>query len=74
MNPESENSDKVSAPVDSNPDNNLDGGEASAEHHLSAIEARILGALMEKQLSTPDAYPLTVNSLLSACNLSLIHI
>ena len=68
MNPESENSDKVSAPVDSNPDNNLDGGEASAEHHLSAIEARILGALMEKQLSTPDAYPLTVNSLLSACN------
>lgn len=32
------------------------------------IEIRILGALMEKQLATPDAYPLTVNSLISACN------
>ncbi len=35
---------------------------------LTAIEARILGALMEKQLTTPDAYPLTLNSLLLACN------
>lgn len=35
---------------------------------LTAIECRILGTLMEKQLSTPDAYPLTVNSLLSAAN------
>ncbi len=35
---------------------------------LSAIECRILGTLMEKQLSTPDAYPLTVNSLLNAAN------
>jgi uncharacterized protein len=35
---------------------------------LTAIEARILGALMEKQLTTPDAYPLTLNSLVLACN------
>ncbi|MEM7256275.1 MAG: YceH family protein [Pseudomonadota bacterium] len=35
---------------------------------LSAIECRILGALMEKQLATPDNYPLTVNSLISAAN------
>lgn len=35
---------------------------------LSSREARILGALMEKQLATPDAYPLTVNSLINACN------
>lgn len=35
---------------------------------LSQQEARILGSLMEKQLATPDAYPLTVNSLLNACN------
>ena len=35
---------------------------------LSAIEARVLGALMEKQLTTPDAYPLTLNSLVLACN------
>ena len=35
---------------------------------LTTIEARILGALMEKQLTTPDAYPLTLNSLVLACN------
>lgn len=35
---------------------------------LSEMECRILGALMEKQLSTPDAYPLTVKSLMSAAN------
>ena len=40
----------------------------STEPMLTAMEARILGALMEKQLTTPDAYPLTLNSLLLACN------
>lgn len=35
---------------------------------LTAIELRVLGALMEKQLTTPDQYPLTVNSILTACN------
>ncbi len=35
---------------------------------LSVIEARIIGALMEKQLTTPDVYPLTLNSLVTACN------
>ncbi|KZZ16113.1 hypothetical protein A3749_23850, partial [Oleiphilus sp. HI0078] len=35
---------------------------------LSLVEARILGALMEKQLTTPDVYPLTLNSLVTACN------
>lgn len=35
---------------------------------LSDIECRLLGALMEKQLATPDNYPLTVNSLVSAAN------
>jgi len=35
---------------------------------LSDIETRVLGALMEKQLTTPDAYPLTLNSLVLACN------
>ncbi len=35
---------------------------------LTSLEARILGALMEKQLTTPDAYPLTLNSLQLACN------
>lgn len=41
---------------------------ALPDTQLNAIEARILGALMEKQLTTPDAYPLTLNSLLLACN------
>jgi uncharacterized protein YceH (UPF0502 family) len=40
----------------------------STEPLLSAIEARVLGSLMEKQLTTPDAYPLTLNSLVLACN------
>ena len=35
---------------------------------LDAVEARILGALMEKERTTPDLYPLTVSSLLQACN------
>ena len=35
---------------------------------LSEIEARVLGCLMEKEMSTPDYYPLTLNSLVLACN------
>jgi uncharacterized protein YceH (UPF0502 family) len=35
---------------------------------LSPIEARVIGALMEKQRTTPDQYPLTLNALVSACN------
>ncbi len=35
---------------------------------LTSLEARILGCLMEKQMTTPDAYPLTLNSLQLACN------
>lgn len=35
---------------------------------LNPAEARIIGCLMEKQRTTPDQYPLTLNSLVSACN------
>ncbi len=35
---------------------------------LTALELRILGCLIEKELSTPDYYPLTINSLKLACN------
>lgn len=38
------------------------------ERPLDAVEIRVLGALLEKQLATPDVYPLTLNSLVSACN------
>ncbi|MCG6939829.1 MAG: YceH family protein [Thiohalocapsa sp.] len=35
---------------------------------LSRVEARIIGCLMEKQRTTPDQYPLTLNALVAACN------
>jgi uncharacterized protein YceH (UPF0502 family) len=37
---------------------------------LSPEEARVLGCLLEKERSTPDAYPLSLNALVSACNQS----
>jgi len=36
--------------------------------NISPVEARILGCLIEKEATTPDVYPLTTNSLLTACN------
>ena len=36
--------------------------------HLNPSEARVLGCLIEKRLSTPNNYPLTLNSLVAACN------
>ena len=36
--------------------------------HLTAVEARILGALVEKEITTPAYYPLTLNALAAACN------
>ena len=35
---------------------------------LSNIEARIIGCMIEKSITTPDVYPLTLNALVSACN------
>ncbi len=35
---------------------------------LNEIEVRVLGSLMEKALSTPDYYPLSLNALINACN------
>lgn len=35
---------------------------------LDAVEARILGCLIEKERTTPEYYPLTKNSLVTACN------
>ena len=35
---------------------------------LNEIEVRVLGSLMEKALSTPDYYPLSLNALTNACN------
>lgn len=35
---------------------------------LDPVEIRVLGCLLEKERTTPDAYPLTLKSLVSACN------
>jgi len=35
---------------------------------LDAVEIRVLGCLLEKEQTTPDAYPLSVNALTAACN------
>jgi uncharacterized protein len=42
----------------------------STQHRLTAIELRVLGCLIEKQRTTPDQYPLSLNSLRLACNQS----
>lgn len=45
-----------------------DNPQSPNEALLNDMEARVLGSLMEKQLTTPDQYPLTLNSLQLACN------
>ena len=40
------------------------------DHPLTPEEVRVLGCLVEKRLSTPEAYPLTMNALVAACNQS----
>jgi len=35
---------------------------------LNAVEIRVLGALIEKDMTTPDYYPLSLNALVNACN------
>ena len=36
--------------------------------NLTPIETRVLGALIEKDITTPDYYPLSLNALVNACN------
>lgn len=43
-------------------------GEETQGVRLSAVEARVLGCLVEKESTTPDAYPLTLNATTTACN------
>jgi len=40
----------------------------SAEPRLNSTQVRILGALIEKQATSPETYPLTLNALVLACN------
>jgi uncharacterized protein YceH (UPF0502 family) len=36
--------------------------------HLNPVETRVLGALIEKEITTPEYYPLSLNALVNACN------
>lgn len=45
-----------------------ENANAMAVETLTIVEARVLGCLIEKQLTTPEAYPLTLNALVLACN------
>jgi len=38
------------------------------KNELTVLEARVIGCLLEKQVTTPDQYPLSMNALTSACN------
>lgn len=40
------------------------------DHKLTEIEVRVLGALIEKEITTPDYYPMSLNALVAACNQS----
>ncbi len=40
----------------------------ATQHRLTAVELRVLGSLLEKQRTTPDQYPLSLNALRLACN------
>ena len=46
----------------------METSENEATVRLTAEEARVLGCLLEKEATTPDIYPLSMNALLSACN------
>jgi uncharacterized protein YceH (UPF0502 family) len=43
-------------------------GEWAMELGLDADEVRVLGSLLEKEITTPEYYPLSLNALLNACN------
>ncbi len=42
--------------------------EGSTQEILTPLEQRVLGSLIEKQMTTPDYYPMTLNALTNACN------
>ena len=47
---------------------NQTNSENQSKAYFTEIEARVIASLMEKQLTTPNNYPLTMNSLMLACN------
>ena len=55
---------------DDKPGKGSGGSAAPDEMDLTPAEIRVLGCLIEKQRTTPDTYPLTLNALRAACNQS----
>ena len=53
--------------IDNTPDS-ASSGDENVLLSLNFEESRVLGSLIEKELTTPEYYPLTLNSLVSACN------
>lgn len=51
-----------------NDNNKAEDNTMDKSSYFTPIEARVIGALMEKHLTTPQNYPLTTNSLVNACN------
>lgn len=45
-----------------------DGGPYTRPMQFDTVEARVVGSLVEKELTTPQQYPLTLNALVQACN------
>ncbi len=51
------------------PGGRMDGMDTSSSSIvLDAAQARVLGSLIEKEVTTPDYYPLSLNALMNACN------
>lgn len=44
--------------------------EAEERPHLDVVETRVLGVLVEKQMTTPDTYPLSLGGVVAGCNQS----
>ena len=56
-----------------NPFESLDSADISSDEQeelvqLSFEETRVLGSLIEKELTTPEYYPMSLNGLVNACN------
>lgn len=49
-------------------ENEMVAKSVDTKDRLSSLEVRVLGSLIEKEICTPEYYPLTLNSLVAACN------
>jgi len=61
-------SDNPSASALSSSNNSAQASVSAAPQPLTKLERRVLGVLMEKARTTPDAYPLSLNGLVTGCN------